>query len=261
LVHTTARKLSICVVDDDQVKQCTDTVALRPSVNALRVRDINFISGQIVAAARHYHEWSLAWAEELKVPRASGKAIEVTWQTYGTRTTHRLRRLLRAAERGTRARIELQWYQAPSGVRYFIYRAAMEWPRAERHAFAAHGIVPGDMISAPIPSREFLRRILPEAIKMSAQKRGRRVIDADVFLAVVRESFLMIVGDGNDRLRVAHLEVPNGAGADFVREIEEIFGLRLLDEASLHAVKRVRSLKLPTAMAAGPYKRLSVRIL
>lgn len=258
LLRTTARKLNISIIDDIVVSR-TARVAKGPPLSLFQVSEINFIANQIVAAARHYNEWSLAWADDLTVPRAPGERITVAWQAYDAHTTKRLRSLLRAAERGTQARLELQWHQAPSATRYFIWRAAVAWPSADRHAVFAQAAVPGKMISAPIPSREFLRAVLPEAIKMSARQRGRRVVASDVFLGVVREMFLMLVGDGNDRLRVERLEVPNGVGADFVREIEAIFGIRLLDEASLHAVNRVRSLKLPATTALRPYVRSFTR--
>ena len=241
LVRKTARRLNIYVVDD-QVGGETGRPVKQPALNIVDVRDLTFIASQIVAAARHCHEWSLAWAESLVIPRMSGKPIVIAWQTYDASTTDRLRSLLRIAEGGTQARLELHWYQASSAMRHFICREAVGWPRGERHVVPERAVVSGDMISAPMPSREFLRAVLPEAIKASARQRGRRVIDADVFLALVREMFLMLAGDGNDRLRVRRLEVPNGVGADFVRAIEGIFSVRLLDEASLHAVMRVREL-------------------
>ena len=253
LVQRTARQLNIRIVNDDS--RDTGAVVRRPPLNVIHVREIRFITCQIIAAARHFNEWSLAWADDLVVPRKSDERITVAWENHNARTTERLRSLLRAAVRGTQARLELQWYQAPSAMRYFIWRAAAELQRAERHAVYARAIVPGDMISTPIPSRVFLRAVLPQAIMLSAGQRGRRMVGADVFLGVVREMFLMIVGDGTDRLRVKRLEVPNGAGADFVHAIEEIFDVRLLSEASLHAVDRVRELKLPAITTSGPYLR------
>jgi hypothetical protein len=73
--------------------------------------------------------------------------------------------------------------------------------------------------------------------------------------------FLRTVCDGNDRLRVGRFEVPNGIGAEFVRKIEGIFDVRLLDEASLHAIHRVRKLRLPNCNPHGPYLRKSLRIV
>jgi hypothetical protein len=260
LVQGTARQLNIKIVDDG-VSHYSGAVVRRPPLNIIHVRDIGFVTSQIVAAARHYHEWSLAWADDLVVPRTSGRSITVAWQTYDARTTGRLRSLLRAAKRGTQARLELQWYQAPSAMRYCISRAAAEWPSAERRALLAQAIVPGDMISAPIPTRKYLRAVLPEAIRLASRQRGRRIVAADIFLGLVREMFLMIAGNGDDQLRVGRFEVPNGAGADFVRGIEQIFDVRLLNEASLHTVDRVRDLKLPATTASGPYFKSSVRIV
>jgi hypothetical protein len=99
----------------------------------------------------------------------------------------------------------------------------------------------GLIVSSPIPSRKALLQILPAAIRVSARQRGRRTDDTDVFLASCRRAFLALVGDGNDRLTVARLEVPNGMGADFVRAIETILDVERLSEASLHAIKRVRA--------------------
>lgn len=260
VVRQTARRMNIRVVDDEANEGLrSGRVVRRPPLNVIHVRDIEYISTQIVGAVRHYHEWSLAWAKGLAVPRRAGRPIVVEWQTYDADTTTRLRSLLRAADRGTRARLELQWYQTPSAARSFIWRAAGSSPRIKRKSDLASAVVPGEMISAPIPSRDFLRAVLPEAMKISARQRGHRVDGADVLLAVIREMFLMVVGDGNDRLRVGRFEIPNGEGADFAQEIEALFDVRLLNVASLHAIRRVRKLNLPMAAPHGPYLRSHLR--
>lgn len=87
------------------------------------------------------------------------------------------------------------------------------------------------------------RAIVPFA--MALAQRDLRNPDRrlkDFALAILRQLFMDISGGDRDELTVYGDSAPTGAGADFVREIEDIFGVELLSKASKHAVLRARKI-------------------
>lgn len=98
--------------------------------------------------------------------------------------------------------------------------------------------IQAEVIARPMLAPDLLRRVLPHA-RRAAARRGRRAEDArEAALTVVLGVFVGLSGRLSAAARRGDHQEPHGAGADFVRGIEAIFGVHLMPRSSTHAVGR-----------------------
>jgi len=101
------------------------------------------------------------------------------------------------------------------------------------------------LVNAPIPPRAYVLNYISSAIQLAKNRRWRvQRLAKDRALAVVRQVFLDISDHNTDAMICGGVNEPTGAGAKFVHQIEVIFDLKLLADASVDAVKRARKINV-----------------
>ncbi len=195
---------------------------------------------QILAAARLYHDWYLAWSPDIRLPRRASDPIEIARALVTKPPGGQLSALHKAALRGTDQRLAVRWRQLTPAARE-ILALSLQNKRSCLNRARLFFETAGSIVSAPMPPRELLLQILPRTIKFASRGRGRRFDREQTFVAVCRAAYLAVTLADDDGMTRGRLDVPAGPGADFVQRVEGILGIHALSEGSKHMIKRLRA--------------------
>jgi hypothetical protein len=201
-----------------------------------------FHACQILAAARLYHFWHLAWAADINLPRRASGALQVKLEVHDPAATRQLRALLSAATTGTAERLEVRWRQMTPATLAILQRALdLHQAKAARTSYFA-SIAGGRIVSSTIPSRQYLQLVLPVAVRFASTCHGARLDREEALLGTCRRAFLAVTQGGDDLMTVGRLDVPNGPGADFIQAVEDILKIHFMSEDSRHMIRRLREI-------------------
>jgi hypothetical protein len=110
--------------------------------------------------------------------------------------------------------------------------------RGDLVGFRSELEVPASLIGRLMLAPDLLRIIVPYAIRAAGRPGRRPAHPRDLALSRIFGVFVEASGDSEPAAWRAWHDEPVGAAADFVRRIEEIFGVELMPTGSTHAVKR-----------------------
>ncbi len=181
---------------------------------------------------------------QVDTPDESGRVqrrISVRWD----RQTKSVARQLKVFEKAVRSRspykIETAWFAlTPRAHEYMSVGYESARRRGDLVDFRHEVEVPASIIPIPMLSRELLAVVLPYAVHAASRPGRRPVHPRDEAFAVVLGAFVEISGVSTGATRRGGINEPTGPGADFVHEIERIFGTRLMTAGSTHALRRAR---------------------
>ncbi len=201
---------------------------------------IDYHAAQILAGVTLFREWHDAWIAG-PLPAKNSDSLYVRFGKNPNGTTQQLRSLLLAATNGRGARLEIQWRETTPAARFVLKRSLDAVTGVALEKLAAFRTAAGDIISTPVPHREFLVAILPRAIELASRRHGAIFDREGELLLTCRSAFLAVRGGHRDLMSVGCIPHPHGKGAEFVRNVEELFNIDILADNSHHMIKRVRA--------------------
>jgi len=182
--------------------------------------------------------------QQVDVPDERGtvhRKIIVRRERQSQSTADQIKSLHRAIQSGSRFKVEAAWFGLTPRTHFYLsvgFEIARR--RGDLAGYKGELEVPATIIPVLMLAPDLLMVILPYAIR-AVSKGGRRPVHArDEALAGVLAVFIEASGRASAAARHGAYDGPIGPGADFVRQIESIFGIGLMPEGSTHAIARAK---------------------
>lgn len=178
------------------------------------------------------------------VPDVNGikhRKIVVRWDRQKLSTADQIKKLHRAVEAGSSFKVEAAWFGlTPWAHEYLSIGYEIACRREDFNNYAGEFEVPATIIPVPMLAPHLLKVILPDAVRAASLGGRRPLLGRDEALAEVLRIFEDVSGSTTASARRGDHDEPVGPGADFVREIEAIFGVVLMTKGSTHAIARAK---------------------
>lgn len=169
------------------------------------------------------------------------RMIEVSWRQQPRSVIDQLKALQRAVLSRSQYDFEKAWFALiPRAHEYLSVGWHVARQRSALKQYNGPLETTASIIPLAVPTRELLRIILPFAIRAAALPGRRPEHPRDEALAAVLQIVVEITNIPTGSIRRGDYDEPCGRGAEFVHEIEKIFGLHLMPPGSTHAVARAK---------------------
>jgi hypothetical protein len=167
------------------------------------------------------------------------RIISVRWELQPRSTASQIKVLDAAVRSGSPYKIEKAWFGLTQrGHEYLSVGYEIARRQRDLAAYAGALEVMATIIPVAMPAPALLAVITPYAVLAVSYPGSRPVHPRDIALAKILDVFAEVSGHTTSGARRGGFDEPVGRGADFVRGIEAIFGVRLMPERSTHAVAR-----------------------
>lgn len=230
---------------DIEVTVVTDSSGLTSLLPITRVRRAVALAHDIQRTIRQLIRADAARIIK-KVDRKKGESgprrrIVIKWDRQTKSVAAQIKALNRAVRSGSAYRIEAARFAlTPRAQDYLAVGFEIARRVGKLEGYKGELSVSATLISLPMMAPDLLRRILPYAILAAALPGRRPVHPRDEALAALLTIYNEVSGSTTGSARLGGLEEPTGPGADFVRNIEKLFGVQLLAPRSTHAVARAK---------------------
>lgn len=203
-------------------------------------------------AIRDIHYSQLARdIRQKNIPVANGCSTRRTlvgWRKASGGPAAQLRRLMSAASSYGPScyKLEQAWRGLTPAARALLQQG-LDDARAKGLLRGYRGPLTAEpaVLSGDLPAPPLLHIVLRFALGRAKEYRGSPVRQAkDAVVAELIDVFIALTGRSTDGMARGDSQGPAGPGADFIREIEHIFGIDLLSKNSLHGLRRARRLRV-----------------
>jgi len=165
----------------------------------------------------------------------------VKWERQNLSTATQIGRLNRAVQAGSLFKIEQAWFAlTPLAHEYLSVGYKVAQRRGDLAGYTGELEGLATIIRVRMPAPDLLKVILPYAVRAVTVQGRRPVHPRDEALAKVLRIFVEVSGRSTSSARRGGYNEPAGHGADFVRQIEAIFGVLLMPKGSTHAIARAK---------------------
>ena len=169
------------------------------------------------------------------------RKIAIRWDRQKASVAAQIKKLHRSVLSGSQFAIEAAWFGlTPRAHEYLSIGYEIARRRGDFECFSGQFEALATIIPVPILAPDLLKVMLPYAARAVALPGRRPVHPRDEALALVLGIFNEISGTSTGSARLGDHDEPAGPGADFVRRIEEIFGVELMAKGSTHSVARAK---------------------
>jgi hypothetical protein len=180
--------------------------------------------------------------------RSSTRLVLVGWRKAAGGPATQLRRLMSATgtEEPSTYKLEQAWRGLTPAARSLL-QLALDDARTRDLIRSYKGPITVEpaVLSHDLPAPQLLRLVLPFALARARNYRDSPMQQAkDAAVTQLVTVFMTLSGRRTDGLVSGQHQGPTGPGADFIWEIERIFGVDLLSKCSLHGVRRARRLRM-----------------
>jgi hypothetical protein len=169
------------------------------------------------------------------------RKVAIRWGRQTQSVAEQIKRLHSAVLSKSPFAIEAAWFGlTPRAHEYLSVGYEIARRRDELKHYQGALEVPATVVPVPMVAPDLLKVILPHAVRAVALPGSRPIHPRDEALATILGIFNDISGTSTGSARRGDHDGPAGPGADFVRRIEEIFGVKLMAKGSTHAVARAK---------------------